>query len=47
MERMTKDESTARLNKVYATESSALDPVLQQFSFHVLSKEDWQEEYNV
>lgn len=47
MERMTKDEITARLNQVYATKSSALDPVLQQLSFHVLSKEDWQEEYHV
>ena len=47
MERMTKDEITARLNEVYATESSSLDPVLQQMSFNALSKEDWQEEYRI
>jgi len=36
------DEVTARLNEIYARESSALDPVLEQIQFASLPREDWE-----
>lgn len=35
------DEVTARLNKVYGQEHSALDPVLAAWQAHTLAREDW------
>ena len=32
---------TAKLNEVYATESSALDPVLQSIQARSISKNEW------
>jgi predicted transcriptional regulator len=32
---------TAKLNEVYATESSALDPVLQSIQARSISKDEW------
>ncbi len=35
------DQITAQLNRVYATEDSALDPVLTQIQALSLPQEDW------
>jgi len=36
------DDVTARLNEVYARESSALDPVMEQVQFASLPREHWE-----
>ena len=36
------DDVTARLDEVYARESSALDPVIEQVQFASLPREDWE-----
>ena len=36
------DDVTARLDEVYARESSALDPVMEQVQFASLPREDWE-----
>lgn len=37
----SEDEVTARLNQVYATEDSALDPVIRRAQRRSLGREDW------
>lgn len=36
------DDVTARLDEVYARESSALDPVIEQVQFASLPREHWE-----
>jgi metal-responsive CopG/Arc/MetJ family transcriptional regulator len=41
LERRKTSNITARLNKIYSTESSELDPALQSAQLRSLEREDW------
>ena len=41
LKEMRSEGITARLNAVYATQSSSLDPALLEGQLHVLQEEDW------
>ena len=39
--RLTGQEITARLNEIYATEDSSLDPVIAELQSQVLERNEW------
>jgi metal-responsive CopG/Arc/MetJ family transcriptional regulator len=41
LQRYDEEAITAKLNEVYATESSTLDPVLQSIQTRSISKDEW------
>lgn len=41
VQRHDQDAIIAKLNEVYATESSALDPVLQSIQARSIAKDEW------
>lgn len=41
LEQVRRQDITERLNRVYASQSSAIDPAIQQMQIASLDKEDW------